>query len=159
MTIWFATVRTLNVVIIWLQVIDYQKNQRIQVFPEKDFLLRRIFFPEDFLWRRFSIEKISISLEKISISFKKISISFEKICHFCSLQKQNWGHHMPEPCCPSWIFWFFSRRFGFLSRKFWFLKRRFLKFASCQSKTEGMLCRSLCLAHPVCCWEKSLYYS
>ena len=79
MTVWFASVWTLNVVIIWLQVIDYQKNQRIQVFPGKDFLLRRIFFPEDFLWRRFSIEKISISLEKISISFKKISISFEKI--------------------------------------------------------------------------------
>ena len=72
LTAWFASERTLNVVIIWLQVIDYQKINALnfsqksvldrllhmllkffihfeKIFFWEDFLLRKIFFPEDFL--------------------------------------------------------------------------------------------------------------
>ena len=144
MTVWFASERTLNVVIIWLQVIDYQKINALnfsqksvldrllhmlikifihfeKIFFWEDFLLRRIFFKEDSLSKRFRFLWKRFQFLSRKFQFLLRRFSFKEICHFCSLQKQNWGHHMPEPCCPSWIFWFLSRRFRFLSRKFWFL--------------------------------------
>ena len=55
MTVWFASVSDCCD---YLTSGHWLSKKSIQVFPEKDFLLRRIFFPEDFLWRRFSLEKI-----------------------------------------------------------------------------------------------------
>ena len=102
MTVWFASERTLNVVIIWLQVIDYQKINALnfsqksvldrllhmlikifihfeKIFFWEDFLLRRIFFKEDslskrfrFLWKRFQFLSRKFQFLMRRFSFEKI---------------------------------------------------------------------------------------